>query len=1061
MLAEVPDRQLRIAERNASSLAMWGMNSNCGTDEQLLYDDALYGCVEAVLGVRMGGMQGGYAGAKLRVCGSTVGGKWPLEFGAQMLPAERGSLSTTFQDELKNDGGGLAMWPDHSDPATTASALAVPNESYVFAPMWFVASFSSRGMKGLWGQHPPEPPQQVIGHVHQTIGDGFVAKMGIVQALGHYNWSIAEKANGDGLFFASHTKREIPKILSLHPKLKLSMFTASAEDLRAILRGLATLSILTGRAIVVPDLPCSLPWISESGWGKPSSTDGGEKRGGPLLVNADFMARGPEGEARCTWQHFMLAGCVSGPLHALMSWEFQAYKKLMIERGVDDVLPSHTNTLRLLASTQTPLEGSGGAGGGMSGGVEGGGGGGGETDQGGINPGAKARGVGARLRGFGAGSQISGGGGGYEGGGGKMAGEGLRVYDELAKGLSGAVVASGQFHMEEVVASGQVHTEEVVASGQVHMEEVVASRQLQEEEEAGEYGLGGVGGGSGQGMGQRRKKRRRRSGAGAGGLGQGDSYGAHGGAGTGGGLGRQGSQGGAMRGGGGMGGGLGRRGGAGSGMGGGLGRKVGPGGGMLGEGGQGGRIGGLGEGGGMRQKKRRMKRKRGAEVGGARLSGGGDEYGGGGRDGDELGSSGTGGAFDNLYRRSLLVEGEAGNQAGTLERAAGNQAGTLERAAGNQAGTLERAAGNQAGTLESEAGTQAGTLESVAGDQAGTMLYYEGEYEYYRYGEWDEYDFAHSAATSGGEHEVDVRAWNDGEEREHDSDGEEEDGYGEEESDAYGSDGGEREVDVRAWNYGAEYESHGEVGEYDDAHGVLSAATSGGEHEEDTQLLDYVDEYKHDRDGAEEEDMQLLDYVDEYEHYSNGGEHEDEDEHYSDGGEHEDEDENDSYGGEHEEDNYGDEYESNGETEEYDGASVAAAARRLKMSEGAGPRGGSFEGGLGQQGGFGQLGGLGQQGGSTSMFAWRADAGELYQELEKYKDVQVLYLMRPLLLDFNTTLTPKDNKDIQAAFAQIMNACFVLKPGTLANSEPTVDAVNTTYALSGHLSQFVKVWKPT
>ena len=37
-------RQLRYAESNASTLrALWSMDPNCGTDEQLLFDDAVYG----------------------------------------------------------------------------------------------------------------------------------------------------------------------------------------------------------------------------------------------------------------------------------------------------------------------------------------------------------------------------------------------------------------------------------------------------------------------------------------------------------------------------------------------------------------------------------------------------------------------------------------------------------------------------------------------------------------------------------------------------------------------------------------------------------------------------------------------------------------------------------------------------------------------------------------------------------------------------------------------------------------------------------------------------------
>lgn len=42
VVAEVPDRQLRYAEDGAMTMQeKWGMSSGCGTDEQLVFDDAL------------------------------------------------------------------------------------------------------------------------------------------------------------------------------------------------------------------------------------------------------------------------------------------------------------------------------------------------------------------------------------------------------------------------------------------------------------------------------------------------------------------------------------------------------------------------------------------------------------------------------------------------------------------------------------------------------------------------------------------------------------------------------------------------------------------------------------------------------------------------------------------------------------------------------------------------------------------------------------------------------------------------------------------------------------
>ncbi len=47
VLAEVPDRQLRLADDEAAGLRLWDAVRNCGTDEQLLFDDVVYGWVHS------------------------------------------------------------------------------------------------------------------------------------------------------------------------------------------------------------------------------------------------------------------------------------------------------------------------------------------------------------------------------------------------------------------------------------------------------------------------------------------------------------------------------------------------------------------------------------------------------------------------------------------------------------------------------------------------------------------------------------------------------------------------------------------------------------------------------------------------------------------------------------------------------------------------------------------------------------------------------------------------------------------------------------------------------
>ena len=96
-------------------------------------------------------------------------GQWPLELGGEMLPPTRGPLSTHFRATLASEcrqpgpDGACPMWPDAADPKAAAAVVDGPVERFALAPPWLVASFTARGLKGLWGQHPGKPVQQVKG----------------------------------------------------------------------------------------------------------------------------------------------------------------------------------------------------------------------------------------------------------------------------------------------------------------------------------------------------------------------------------------------------------------------------------------------------------------------------------------------------------------------------------------------------------------------------------------------------------------------------------------------------------------------------------------------------------------------------------------------------------------------------------------------------------------------------------------------------------------------------------------------------------------------------------
>lgn len=111
----------------------------------------------------------------------------------------RGPLSTAFQDLLRNECApedrhpvtrACPMWPDPYDPSQHSGGAAGAGgqrrragegkgegeeeeltENFALAPPWLVASFSARGVRGHWGQHPGVPVQQVREKA-QTLAGG-------------------------------------------------------------------------------------------------------------------------------------------------------------------------------------------------------------------------------------------------------------------------------------------------------------------------------------------------------------------------------------------------------------------------------------------------------------------------------------------------------------------------------------------------------------------------------------------------------------------------------------------------------------------------------------------------------------------------------------------------------------------------------------------------------------------------------------------------------------------------------------------------------------------------
>jgi len=146
-------------------------------------------------------------------------------------------------------------------------------------PPWLATGWFPRGRLGYWSPAYTGATQQVIGHAHYIPEtDASVGKVVMRMAVGQYDWQLAERlARGKGVYWAnrdtpgasdpanrSRAEGGLPRLLALHPRVRLDRL-AGYDELHALLRGLQQLAALSKRAVLWPDLPCDLPFISRPG----------------------------------------------------------------------------------------------------------------------------------------------------------------------------------------------------------------------------------------------------------------------------------------------------------------------------------------------------------------------------------------------------------------------------------------------------------------------------------------------------------------------------------------------------------------------------------------------------------------------------------------------------------------------------------------------------------------------------------------------------------------------------------------------------------------------------
>lgn len=288
-------------------------------------------------------------------------GKWPDNLGGRGYPPHRGNHSRAWMDLLREDGmktGGARapMWPDPELPLARIASSASKNspgatttqsssETFAFMPWWMTGSWSHMGSLGYWLSDLMPTVPQVIAHF-VAVPAGVHGKVIVQQAMGRYNWTLAEWTLKDKLYFMDQPAEASPhpppptptplarRLVAFSPAVNLTFNTQG--ELVAALKGLVQVAVLTNRSVVWPTLPCRSPWIMKD---TSERVPPFEYQGGGIDKLIVPMAGGTPAAPRCMFERTMYLGCLKKAINGLGSMlptEFeQHYLKLAAQVGAD------------------------------------------------------------------------------------------------------------------------------------------------------------------------------------------------------------------------------------------------------------------------------------------------------------------------------------------------------------------------------------------------------------------------------------------------------------------------------------------------------------------------------------------------------------------------------------------------------------------------------------------------------------------------------------------------------------------------------------------------------
>ncbi|GIL71501.1 hypothetical protein Vretimale_2615 [Volvox reticuliferus] len=165
-------------------------------------------------------------------------------------------------------------------------------EMLVYASDWLVGGWTQRGTLGYWDPALTHGvPRQVFAHLVRAPGPTNIGKEAVRMQYGEYDWELAALVDGGPFpFLSSADATELPRVVALLPNVDTS--TQTQIQWINMARGLAQLSLVTGRRVVWPAIPCASKWVQPNP---------GSRRALPLNYNSRFLASGTFSEGlMCT-----------------------------------------------------------------------------------------------------------------------------------------------------------------------------------------------------------------------------------------------------------------------------------------------------------------------------------------------------------------------------------------------------------------------------------------------------------------------------------------------------------------------------------------------------------------------------------------------------------------------------------------------------------------------------------------------------------------------------------------------------------------------------------------